>query len=205
MRVILFAAAAVTAYLVGGINPAIILSRKLYKMDLRRFGSRNPGFTNFKRILGSHNAWWVLLGDMLKSALLCALFGWLFGYFLDRFQLGAAYTMLFAMLGHAYPVWYEFKGGKSVAVFSAAIWFVDWRAGLVALFVLSALMAAFRYMSLSVLCASVAFLVSLWIFWTPSASVLVLCALAVLFLYWRHRENIVRLAHGNESKFSFRS
>ncbi len=92
-----------------------------------------------------------------------------------------------------------------MAVFSAAIWFVDWRAGCVALAVFVTILGTTRYMSLTVLCASLAFFLSLWIFWTPPIDVLILCFLAVLFIYWRHRENIGRLIHGTESRFSFRS
>lgn len=205
MRAALIIAAAVVSYLVGGINPAIILSNRLYKLDLRRFGSHNAGFTNFRRVLGDDNAWLVLIWDFLKSACMCALFGWLFGHFLGRFRLGAAIAMLCAVIGHAYPVWYEFKGGKSVAVFGAAMWFVDWRAGFVTIGVFLVMLLTFRYMSLAALCAGLGFLLSLGILWTPETVILVLMGLSVAIVWWRHRENIGRLLRGTESKFSFHS
>ena len=202
--ILLYLIAALAAYLVGGVNPAIILSNRLYHIDIRQLGSRNPGFTNFRRFMGSHSALYVLLFDMGKSALLCALFGWLFRRSVGLYHLGAAYVMLFAMLGHAYPVWYGFHGGKSVAVFAGAIWFIDWRAGLIAFVILAALLWAFRYMSLAVLCAAASCPVTLAIAGVEHPAVLALVISGVLLMIWRHRENIKRLCQGTEARFSWK-
>ena len=75
---LLWSIAAVSADLIGSVNPAIILSTRIYRSDIRQHGSHNPGFTNFLRVLGHQNAWHVLLWDMVKSAAFWALFGWLF-------------------------------------------------------------------------------------------------------------------------------
>ena len=204
MKVFLFVLAAVTAYLVGSVNPAIILSRSIYRTDVRRFGSRNPGFTNFQRVFGSGHAWSVFVLDCAKSALLCLVFCPLFRNACGMYHLGAAYTSLFALLGHAYPLWHGFRGGKGVSVMFAAVWFIDWRAGIVIVVVFLALMFATRYMSLSVLCAAATAPITLAVAGTEHIAVWILTTVSVLFMIWRHRENLRRLRDGTESKFSFR-
>lgn len=198
----IFPVAAITAYLIGSINPAIIISRGLYRMDVRGFGSHNPGFTNFKRVFGNQHAWLVFLLDFLKSAILCLLFGFLFKKFNGLFHLGAAFTGFFTMLGHSFPIWYSFQGGKGVAVMFAAIWFVDWRSALIVVAIFLVLMITTRYMSLSVLCAALSAPITLAIFGVESPAVLVIISLCVLFMIWRHKDNIKRLCKGTESKFS---
>ena len=203
MKILLFFAAAVVGYVVGGVNPAIILSRNLYKKDVRKFGSHNPGFTNFKRIFGGEKAWVVFAVDIFKGMLLSAVFGHIFGAVLDQYHFGAAFVCFFAILGHCFPVWYDFKGGKGVAVYGGAIWFIDWRVGLVALVILCAVLMITRYMSLSVICAGSASVVALPIF-GASVWTIVMTALSIAFIIWRHRENIHRLRQGTESKFSLK-
>lgn len=121
MNSILFAVSAVIAYLIGGINPAILLSKAIYHQDIRQCGSGNPGFTNFKRVYGSKWAWFVFALDLGKSALLAAVCAALFGHYAGMRQLGAAWAGFFAMLGHVFPVWYCLKGGKGFLVGAAAI------------------------------------------------------------------------------------
>lgn len=198
----LFAVCVVTAYLVGGINPAIILSNHLYHRDVRQMGSHNAGFTNFLRNFGQQHAWTVFFFDALKASLLCLLFGWLFSRLMGLFHLGAAFTALFTMLGHCYPVWYSFRGGKGVAVMGAAIWFIDWRAAIIVFLIFLPMIFLTRYMSLSVLCAAASAPISLAVMGTENIWVLILTAACVAFMFLRHRENIGRLIKGRESKFS---
>ena len=120
------------AYLLGGINGAIILSRLVYKEDIRQLGSKNPGFTNFKRLHGFAPATFgVMAIDICKTILPVLSARLVMGHFYNAAQLGAAAALLGCMLGHAFPVWYDFKGGKAVMTFLAGVWFVDWRAGLI--------------------------------------------------------------------------
>lgn len=205
MDALIYIAAAVIAYLIGGINPAIIISQEVYQSDVRSFGSHNPGFTNFKRIFGNHHAWTVFLVDVFKSALMCAIFGWLFEKYMGMFQLGAAYTSMFTLLGHAYPIWHGFRGGKGVSVMFAAFWFIDWRGAVAAVVVFLIVMLATRYMSLSVMCAGVGMAAALFVLGVSHPAVLVIVVLCVIFVIARHRENIKRLAAGTESKFSLKS
>ena len=202
MGAFLYVLAAVAAYLVGSVNPAIILSRSLYRTDVRGHGSRNPGFTNFQRVFGNDHAWGVFLFDFAKSAVLCLVFCPLFRNTLGLYHLGAAYTSLFTLLGHAFPLWHGFQGGKGVSVMFAAVWFIDWRAGVVVALVFLALMLTTRYMSLSVLCAAATAPITLLAVGTEHPAVWILTAVSVLFMVWRHRENLQRLASGTESKFS---
>ena len=201
MNILLYISSALCAYLISGINPAIILSNKIYHKDIRTCGSGNPGFTNFKRSFGNKQAWWVLLFDLLKSAVVVAIFADIFEKNLGLYQLGAAYTGLFALLGHAFPIWYKFKGGKGFLAYMSVIWFIDWRAGLIAVCLMLILLLLTKYMSLSTVLAMLSCPVTLF-FTGASVRVISLCAISVLFIAYRHKENFKRLANGTENKFS---
>ncbi len=202
VKVLSFILAAVVPYLVAGINPSIMLSKLIYKEDIRTVGSKNPGFTNFKRVFGWKFGWLVLLFDFSKGAIVCLLSGLLFREAWGCFQLGASYGAFFGMLGHAYPVWYGFKGGKTVLVWMSSIWFVDWRAGLIAIGVMLLLLFTVRFMSLASMSAGISFVIAIGVFGTKHVAVLPICAVSVLLLIWRHRPNIERLLSGEEKKFN---
>lgn len=204
MKALLYISAALAAYLVAGWNPAITFSKAIYKKDIRTCGSGNPGFTNFKRCFGNKWAWYVLVLDLSKAAVVAAVFAWLFGKYLDNYQFGAAYTGLFAVLGHAFPVLYKFKGGKGFLVNMSIIWFIDWRAGLIALAIMLILLFTTQYMSLSTVVAMLTCPVVLLIVNTQP-SVVCINAACVIFMAVRHKENFKRLLNGTESKFKVRS
>lgn len=201
MKFLLFVISAVSAYLISGINPSIILSKVIYGKDIRTLGSKNPGFTNFKRCFGMKYAWCVFLLDITKSALPCALFGFLFGRFYGMYQLGVAYTGAFAMLGHAYPIWYGFKGGKAFLVGAAAIWLMDPKAGAIATAVFAAVLLLSRYMSVASISAAVTCPIALAIVGSPSPATLAICTASSAFLIFRHKANIRRLIEGTETPF----
>ena len=213
MEIAIWFIVAVGSYLFAGVNLSIILARLVYHDDIRQHGSGNPGFTNFKRSYGSKLAWFVFAFDLLKSALPCLLSGLAFraifdGTFDNPWQLGVAYAGCFAMLGHAFPVYYKFKGGKGFLVCLAAIFMIDWRAGLIAAALLVILLLSVKYMSLSTMCALSAAAISLYFFVFFDEGNLVAAILytaCVLFMIYRHKENIRRLLNGTESKFSFGS
>ncbi len=199
MNILIFALAAVISYLVGGWNPAITFSRLVYKKDIRECGSGNPGFTNFKRCFGNRLAWFVLILDLAKAAVVCISFAFiskkLFGYF----QLGALYTGAFALLGHAYPVWYGFKGGKGFLVCLSVMYVADWRVGMIATAVMIVLLLVTKYMSLSTVISLLISPALLALFGAKLPVVLSALALA-LFVAVRHTENFKRLLSGNERK-----
>ncbi len=201
MRIWLYIAAALVAYMVAGWNPAITFSKAIYKTDIRNCGSKNPGFTNFKRCFGNRWAWPVLAMDLLKAALVVILFAWLFESCMGLYQLGAVYTGLFAVLGHAYPIWYNFKGGKGFLVSLSTIWVADWRVGLIVTVIMILLLLTIKYMSLATVAATLCGPVLLLLFGASLYVALINMAMAV-FVALRHRENFRRLKAGTESKFS---
>ena len=205
MKILVYILAAICGYFVGGWNPAITLSRAVYHKDIRECGSKNPGFTNFKRTFGGKLAWVVMALDLLKAAVVIAIFAPLFSKFVSTFQIGAAYTGAFCMLGHAFPVLYKFKVGKGFLVYMSMIWFVDWRAGLVATAALVVLLLSTKYMSLSTMLAVTGSVITLLVTGVDHFSVTVICAAEVLFMIVRHKENIKRLIKGTEHKFYLKS
>lgn len=202
MKAFAYIVSAVFAYFVSGLNPAIIMSNAIYKKDIRSCGSGNPGFTNFKRVFGNRYAWFVFVLDILKGAVISVAAGLLFRAYAGSWALGVAYAGLFAMLGHAFPVYYGFKGGKGFLVCLSTVWFIDWRAGAIATAVLVIMLPLTKYMSLSTMSALVAGAVSVTAF-GGGLAVSIMYAVCVLFVIARHKQNIVRLVKGTESKFSF--
>lgn len=204
MKIFLFVAAAVAGYLIAGFNPAIAFSKAIYHKDIRESGSGNPGFTNFKRTFGGKLAWVVLLIDLFKAAVTVGTFAFLFGRYLGEYQLGAAYTGFFAMLGHAYPVAYKFKGGKGFLVCLSSMWVLEPVAGLIATVIMILLLLTTKYMSLSTVIAMWSCPVVLAVMHS-SVAVICLCTASVAFMTLRHRENLKRLVKGTENKFLLRS
>ena len=145
MEAVLFVAAALVGYLLSAVNPAILLSRAVYGRDIRNEGSGNPGFTNFKRTFGNKWAWWVLVLDLSKAAVVVGLFAWLLSRQGVDFQLGAAHTGMFCMLGHAFPVQFKFKGGKGFLVCLSTMYVIDWRVGLIATGIMVVLLLVTKY------------------------------------------------------------
>lgn len=210
LAVLLFVIAGIAAYLICALNPAIIMARLIYKEDIRTKGSGNPGFTNFKRVYGNKVAWFVFGLDIGKTVLvilggILLLTFWGF----DRY-LVASFIGICSLFGHVFPVWYRFKGGKGFLVWAVAIFFCDWKAGLVALAMMALFLFTKRYMSLAVLmfCSSgtIAIIVFAAISHIPYFWPVILIMLAGTALVTiRHRENIVRIKNGTESKFYFKS
>ena len=203
MKIFLFIAAAICGYFVAGMNPAIAISKAVYKKDIRECGSGNPGFTNFKRTFGNKWAWWVLVLDLSKAAVVVGLFAYLLSRQGVDFQFGAAYTGIFCMLGHAFPFQFEFKGGKGFLVCLSTMFVIDWRVGLIATGVMVVLLLTTKYMSLS---TTVAMLLCpiLLIPFGASIPVILMAAACAVFMAVRHKENFKRLVKGTESKFSLK-
>ena len=201
----LYIAAALSGYLLGGVNGAIILSRLVYHEDIRTKGSGNPGFTNFKRVHGFCPATFAAMAiDIFKTIIPVVTFMLLFTHFGQGGQFGAVFTLLFCMVGHCFPVWYRFKGGKAVLAYLSGIWFVDWRMGLICFGIFVVILLTIKYMSL----ASMTFA-----FTSPIVLALLGCAVEVIItaailsvlVIARHWQNIIRLCKGTESKFHLRS
>ena len=203
MSVWLYIIAVVSSYLIASINPAILISKHIYHTDVRQFGSHNPGFTNFKRVFGNKHAYVVFSLDVLKAMLLCLIFGLIFRAVGGYYQVGAAFSGMFALLGHAYPIWHGFGGGKGSAAILGVFLMIDWRVGLIAFALFVVLLLTIRFMSLAVMLAAVSVPVLMALFGVQHISVIWMVCVIVLFVIARHHENIGRLINGTESKFRF--
>ena len=203
MTLALYILAAVCGYLVAGFNPAIAISIGIYRKDIRECGSGNPGFTNFRRTFGGKWAWCVLVIDLAKAAAVVALFAWLLSRFGESFQLGAAFTGAFCMLGHAFPLQYNFKGGKGFLVCLSTMYVIDWRVGLFATVLMIVLLLLTKYMSFSTVAAMWTCPVALAILEAPLL-VIIISIFCVAFMTVRHKENFKRLINGTEAKFTLK-
>ena len=192
----------IAAYLLGSINFAIIISGKKYKQDIRDHGSKNAGMTNMMRTYGKKAAGLTLLGDALKAVAAC-----LVGYVLIG-SLGAYIAGLFCILGHIFPIFYRFKGGKGVVTTAVAILMCN-PIVFAILFLLFVIIVLFtKYISLgSVVCVMLypLLLDSISRIFTGSPTPYVVFAMiTAVVVVVKHWGNIKRLAAGKESKFSFK-
>lgn len=186
----------ILGYLLGSVSTAIIVCRALGLPDPRTEGSRNPGATNVLRLGGKTAAAVTLLGDLLKG-LLPVLAAQVAGVS----EWGLAGTALAAFLGHLYPAFFGFEGGKGVATaFGAVLGLSAWvAAAALATWLLMA--AIVRISSLSALTAAVLTPLYLWWFKLPQVYALAVLIMVVL-LIWRHRSNIQNLLAGTEDRMS---
>lgn len=192
----------VLGYLLGGINGAILLSKLVEKDDVRRHGSGNAGFTNFFRNYGKRTSLLVILIDAAKAAVSCLLGGWLLGKYGLQTE-GMLLGGLAATLGHDFPAFLGFRGGKGIVCGFATALVTDWRVGLILLAVFALVYFLTHYVSLaSVLCALVLF-VSFWLFYPGRPFVLILSGCLSALAIFLHRENIGRLVKGRERKTYF--
>lgn len=192
----------VLGYLLGGINGAILLSKLVEKDDVRRHGSGNAGFTNFFRNYGKRTSLLVILIDAAKAAVSCLLGGWLLGKYGLRTE-GMLLGGLAATLGHDFPAFLGFRGGKGIVCGFATALVTDWRVSLILLAVFALVYFLTHYVSLaSVLCA-LSFFVSFWLFYPGRPFVLILSGCLSALAIFLHRENISRLVRGQERKTYF--
>lgn len=192
----------VLGYLLGGINGAILLSKLVEKDDVRRHGSGNAGFTNFFRNYGKRTSLLVILIDAAKAAASCFLGGWLLGKYGLRTE-GMLLGGLAATLGHDFPAFLGFRGGKGIVCGFATALVTDWRVGLILFAVFALVYFLTHYVSLaSVLCA-LGFFVSFWLFYPGRPFVLILSGCLSALAIFLHRENIGRLVRGQERKTYF--
>ena len=189
----------VAAYLIGSLSFAVIVSRALKLPDPHSYGSGNPGATNVLRSGSKKAAILTLLGDTLKgvAAVLLA------KYFAAQFgisDVGMAGVAIAVFLGHLFPVFFGFKGGKGVATAAGVLWALDWRVGLGLTLIWVIIFALSRVSSLAALIGSAMAPVLAWYFLGVGPTFYAVLAMAVL-LIWRHKENIVRLVSGKEGSF----
>jgi glycerol-3-phosphate acyltransferase PlsY len=182
------------AYLFGSISSAIILCRIAGYPDPRRQGSGNPGASNILRLYGKKAAAITLAGDLLKGLLPL-----LIGRALQVPEVILASLGVAAFLGHLYPIFFQFEGGKGVATFIGILYGLAWPAGVAFMLVWVVIAATFRYSSLSALVAA-ALSPALVFISVPSYAYLTATLLMAGFIFWRHQANIRKLLSGTERK-----
>lgn len=181
------------SYLLGSISFGIIVTKIVKGIDIREHGSGNAGFTNVLRVIGKGPSVFVLLGDALKGSLSVAL-----GYYL-----GDAYFAviggLAAMVGHTYPLYFGFRGGKGVATGLGVVLTLAPDVTLIALIIFMITVMLSRYVSLGSILGALSVPLSTTLLAKPFP-ILLFGILGVSFVIYRHKTNIVRLWQGKENK-----
>lgn len=202
MELLYTIAVGVIAYLIGSINSSILISKAVMGEDIRKSGSGNAGATNMLRTMGKKYAIITLVIDILKGvvALLLAKAAINIGaYDVSMYIAGVA-----VVLGHNFPVFFGFKGGKGVATSLGVILILDWKIGLITLLIALLIMAISKYVSLGSIMAAVVFIILQTVVMAVSDSFDITRFICVLILggllIIRHRANIVRLLKGTENK-----
>ncbi|GGN61372.1 glycerol-3-phosphate 1-O-acyltransferase PlsY [Oceanobacillus indicireducens] len=193
-------------YFLGSLNTAVIVG-KIYGTDIRFHGSNSAGLTNTLRVLGKPAAVFVLIGDILKGTIACFI-GLLLGvYFysgeaMDSLSLLAAGAG--AIIGHNWPIYFKFKGGKGALTAVAVLFMIDWIMGLLCLVFFVIIIALTRYVSLGTIGATtlIAVISFIPIFEHTLYFNIFVCLMALIIII-KHRENIQRLLSGTENKLTF--
>ena len=199
-------AALAAGYLLGSFSTAIIVG-KLYGKDITSLGSKSAGLTNTLRVLGRFAALLVLAGDILKGVVACLVGLWLAVY-VHAGEASDCVSLLAAgagaIMGHNWPLYFAFKGGKGALTGAAVLFMFDWKMALICVGVFVAIVAATRYVSLGTISAAALFLILSFV---PSFGHTVyfnvFACLMALIIVLKHRANIQRLLSGTENKLAF--
>lgn len=220
MLILAILISAVLSYLLGSFNSSILVVRLLKHQDIREFGSHNAGLTNTLRCFGKGCAALTLVGDLAKGIVavllskgICELLGTGLTAQNDVHFIGYI-AGIFAILGHVFPIYYHFKGGKGVLVGVSVFLGIDWKVFLCLIVIFAVVLAISKYVSIGSIiaaacCPVVTFLfqfwqrgdLPMWYLWLNTG----LAALMGAWVIYMHRTNIQRLKAGNENKFSFHS
>ena len=191
------------AYLIGSISTAIIVGRFMAGDDIRSHGSGNAGATNALRTYGKKAAVFVVLGDCLK-AVVAILVGMIeakvIGANAQTIQLAVYIAGVGAVLGHNFPLYFKFRGGKGILVSTVVILFADWKIGLAVIVFSILIMAITRYVSLGSVLGSVALVILGFIFHFGDTPYLIFAVILAVSAIFMHRGNIKRLINGTENK-----
>ena len=198
----------IIAYLLGSISFSIIISKKMAGFDVRDKGSKNAGSTNVLRTVGKKAAIITLICDCLKGviAILIAFIAGKIWTNLDSALL-VQLAGIFVVLGHTFPIFFKFKGGKGVATSLGVLLLTNWQIGLICLVFALVLMALTRFVSLGSVAAAILFPV-LTVFITNNYLVhgnyIIFGIILAILVIFNHRENVKRLLTGTENKLSFK-
>lgn len=204
---------AVIAYLIGSINFSIILSKRMAGFDIREKGSGNAGTTNMLRAVGKKAAVITLICDILKgvvSILIAVLAGKIVKN-LDNALL-VQLAGIFVIIGHTFPIFFKFKGGKGIATSLGVLLMINWQIGLICLIFALVLMALTKMVSVGSIAAAilfpilVAFIDQNYIVPTSNSnwSYLVFSIIVALLVIFNHRADVQRILNGTENRLSFK-
>jgi glycerol-3-phosphate acyltransferase PlsY len=207
----------VISYLLGSLNFSIILSEVVKKKDIRKSGSGNAGATNMMRTYGIKAAVGTMLGDIFKVAIgilvAFAILGVPMKYIftnpadaaeIQRVMLYKEFAGLFCVLGHIFPLYFKFKGGKGVAACTGMVIIVDWRIALILFVIFVSVILISKWISLGSIVIAILYPVLIFVFyknWILSLVALLFTAIVII----AHRENIKRLIKGEENKISLKN
>jgi glycerol-3-phosphate acyltransferase PlsY len=200
-----FAALAV-GYLLGSLNTSVIVG-KIYGKDITSHGSKSAGLTNTLRVLGKSAAVFVLVGDILKGIIACLL-GLRLGVYVSSGGAMDCVSLLAAgagvTMGHNWPVYFGFKGGKGALTAVAVLFMIDWVMALICLGLFVIIVASTRYVSLGTICATTLFAVlSFMPNFEKTYYFQIFAVLMAIMIIFKHRENIQRLLSRTENKLVF--
>lgn len=182
------------SYLIGSISSSILIASAMNLPDPRSLGSGNPGATNMLRTGSKKAAAMTLLGDLLKG-----LIPLLVAHWFEVSTVTLCCVGLAAILGHMYPIYYRFTGGKGVATTLGVLLGLQWQLALIWILVWLTTAKLSGYSSLAALIATILLPISSYLLNLPN-EVTITCSIITVFVFWRHRSNINNLITGNESK-----
>lgn len=207
---IIYIIMAIIAYAIGSINFSVIFSRKFAGFDIREKGSGNAGTTNMLRSVGKKAAAITLVCDILKGAVAI-----LIAYLLGKFVEGADGALLVqiaaicVVIGHTFPIFFEFRGGKGVATSLGVLLLINWKIGLICLIFALVIMAATRMVSAGSVTAAILYPILVLCgvgseYFLVSGNYIIFSLLLALIVIFNHRANIKRILAGEENKLSFK-
>lgn len=206
---LMLALTAIIGYLMGSVNGSIIVSRLLFGSDVRRQGSGNAGLTNFYRTYGITGIVGVIAIDVFKGVLGTLIGGLLLslaapdGFEAEFTSVGRLVATFCLILGHVFPIFYGFKGGKGILTGVSCVFVVDYRAALIALFIFAVIVAATRYVSLGSVLSTMSVPVTM-LANGFSVLCLTLAVVSVALIVIKHAGNIQRIIHRKEPKITFK-
>lgn len=217
---------ALISYLLGSLNFAVIITKLFSKNDIRDMGSKNAGATNVLRTVGWKACVLTLAGDLLKVVVATSIARmFLSGEMYSGLRvLGTYWAGFFCVLGHLYPIYFRFKGGKGVMTSAGMILVIDYRIFFILIGIFTVLVLTTRYVSLASIISAALFPVATWFLYVESpaapfekltrllqffysnqrGAVTLMAAGFAFIVIFKHHENIKRLINGTESKISFK-
>lgn len=190
---------AVLAYLCGSVNFSLLISKGKYGSDIRTHGSGNAGTTNMTRVFGKKAGLFTFFGDMFKTALSVVIGYVLLGYY------GAYFAGLFCILGHAFPIYFGFKGGKGVATIATICLMTEPVVFLVLFVIYAIILLGYKMVSLASVMSMMIYplILSMLGFAGNAGLHIIFAAIMALLVIFLHRKNIARIYNNTESKISF--